>query len=398
MGGNDKKQIVLVVDDKPENIRILTSLLKGKYRVMAATGGQKALEIASSETVPDLILLDVMMPKMDGHEVCRRLKADEKTREIPVIFITAMSEVKDETQGFELGAVDYIAKPFNPTIVDARVRTHLDLKEKNEIIKQEREQLATAHRQLSKAMSRVQADIQLAADVQRAMLPREEERPFPQALTIVSRYSPEMDVGGDFFDFKAIDDRHAGIILADVCGHGLQAAFITGLIKTSFELAGETRLRPVEFATNLNKTLYQLTPPNSFATVAYCVYNTEEKKLCYFNAGHAPLPILISPEGETRPISNKTNIMLGIAETESFAEEEFPISPGTKLLLATDGLVDALDSKGDSFGYERLMEIVRANAQASAGELDRAVFEELTQFTGNAEQNDDIATISIEFH
>jgi len=123
---NPVRQTILVVDDTPDNILILVDLLKDLFRVKVANGGARALDIAFSGEPPDLILLDVMMPEMDGYEVCRRLKADEATREIPVLFVTAMGEVQDEARGFALGAVDYITKPYSPALVLARVRTQLE--------------------------------------------------------------------------------------------------------------------------------------------------------------------------------------------------------------------------------------------------------------------------------
>ncbi len=117
---------VLVVDDTPENIDILVETLKHKYQLRAATNGERALEIVQ-RTPPDLILLDIMMPGIDGFEVCRRLKADITTRHIPIIFITAKIGIEDELRGLELGAVDYITKPISPPVVQARVRTHLAL-------------------------------------------------------------------------------------------------------------------------------------------------------------------------------------------------------------------------------------------------------------------------------
>ena len=114
------KSRILIVDDTPANIKILTELLRKDYLLSVATSGADALEIARSKDRPDLVLLDIMMPEMDGYEVCRRLKADPAMRDVPVIFVTAMSEVDDETKGFSLGAVDYITKPFRPPIVQAR--------------------------------------------------------------------------------------------------------------------------------------------------------------------------------------------------------------------------------------------------------------------------------------
>jgi putative two-component system response regulator len=122
---------ILVVDDTPLNISVLTEILRGDYRVLAAVNGEQALKIARADPPPDLILLDVMMPGMSGHEVCQRLKAESSTRKIPVIFVTAMNQVEDEAQGFALGAVDYITKPVSPPIVQARVKTHLALHDQN---------------------------------------------------------------------------------------------------------------------------------------------------------------------------------------------------------------------------------------------------------------------------
>ena len=121
-------QKVLIVDDTPENIQILMDTLKDSYAIVAATNGEKALRLAVKEPKPDIILLDVMMPGMDGYEVCQVLKKDPETKDIPVIFVTALSEAGDEARGLELGAVDFITKPFNPYLVKQRVNNHLDLK------------------------------------------------------------------------------------------------------------------------------------------------------------------------------------------------------------------------------------------------------------------------------
>jgi diguanylate cyclase (GGDEF)-like protein len=129
-----KKRKVLIVDDMPINIQVLAGALKADYHVKVATSGEKAIQIAFSEDAPDLILLDIMMPEMDGYEVLRRLKESDRTQNIPVIFVTAKGEVEDEQKGLELGAVDYIAKPFHPSIVQARVKTQMNLIHKTEML------------------------------------------------------------------------------------------------------------------------------------------------------------------------------------------------------------------------------------------------------------------------
>ena len=128
------RDVVLVVDDTPQNLSLMSNLLRDDYRVLVANHGERAIAIAQGDSPPQLILLDVMMPEIDGFTVCRRLKADPATRDIPVIFLTARSEVEDEQQGFDAGGVDYITKPISPPIVLARVRTHLQLKRARDIL------------------------------------------------------------------------------------------------------------------------------------------------------------------------------------------------------------------------------------------------------------------------
>jgi putative two-component system response regulator len=149
---------VLVVDDTPENIHVLSGVLQEEYSVRVATSGEKAIAAARADPQPDLILLDVKMPVMDGYEVCRRLKNDYQTQRIPVIFVTALGESEDEARGFELGAVDYIVKPINPAIVRARVRTHVQLYDQKrhllELVQQRTRELEDTRLQIIRRLGR----------------------------------------------------------------------------------------------------------------------------------------------------------------------------------------------------------------------------------------------------
>lgn len=152
------KQSILVVDDTPDNIELLSEVLKDEYRVRVATSGEKALKIAYSDEPPDLILLDIMMPGLSGLEICRRLKANPDRRRIPIIFVTAMSSIEDEALGFKTGAVDYISKPISPPIVRARVRTHLALydqtRELERMVQQRTWELLTTRQQIIRRLGR----------------------------------------------------------------------------------------------------------------------------------------------------------------------------------------------------------------------------------------------------
>jgi putative two-component system response regulator len=159
MGDQDLiRPTVLVVDDTPENIHVLSGVLQEEYAVRVATSGEKAIAAARADPQPDLILLDVKMPVMDGYEVCRRLKNDYHTQRIPVIFVTALGEAEDEARGFELGAVDYIIKPINPAIVRARVRTHVQLYDQKrhllELVQQRTRELEDTRLQIIRRLGR----------------------------------------------------------------------------------------------------------------------------------------------------------------------------------------------------------------------------------------------------
>ncbi|MDB5810865.1 MAG: adenylate/guanylate cyclase, partial [Betaproteobacteria bacterium] len=136
------RQTILIVDDTPQNIELLSEVLGADYRIKAATSGERALKIIEAESPPDLILLDIMMPGLSGYDVCERLKANPATRAIPVIFVTAMDEVRDETKGLALGGVDYITKPIIASIVHARVKTHLTVYNQRREIEAQTRQLS----------------------------------------------------------------------------------------------------------------------------------------------------------------------------------------------------------------------------------------------------------------
>ncbi len=150
----DTRPTILVVDDTPENLALMSGLLRERYRVKVANSGERALRVATSDAQPDMILLDIMMPGIDGYEVCRQLKAEARTRDIPVIFLTAKSEVEDETHGLELGAVDYITKPISPPVVLARVKAHLTLKANLDLL---RHKSATLQEDLDRRTAEVAA-------------------------------------------------------------------------------------------------------------------------------------------------------------------------------------------------------------------------------------------------
>src|SRR6201998_740417 len=175
------QKLILIVDDTPVNIGVISGALKDSYKTKVATNGEKALALASAEEKPDLILLDIMMPGMDGYEVCSRLKSDPATREIPVIFLTGQTAAEDETRGFEVGAVDYVHKPFSPAVVQAPVRSHIFLRE--------------ARAQLASQLLALNNELEMARQTQIFTLPH--SIPKLLGLDIAAHYLPMTSVAGD---------------------------------------------------------------------------------------------------------------------------------------------------------------------------------------------------------
>ena len=151
-----EQELILVVDDQPDNLMLMSELLMDRYQVRVAGSGAKALRLMQSDPRPDLVLLDIMMPEMDGYEVCRQLKADPATRDIPVIFLTGMVNASDEQKGLDLGAVDYITKPISPPVTLARIRAHLNLKANADFLRDKSEYLELEVRRRARELQAIQ--------------------------------------------------------------------------------------------------------------------------------------------------------------------------------------------------------------------------------------------------
>src|SRR5271154_1448303 len=267
MSGEAKK-VILLVDDTPANIQIALAILKEHYQVRVATNGAKALELAVGDPAPDLILLDVMMPGIDGFEVCERLKASEATREIPVIFLTGQTEIEDETRGFEVGGVDYIHKPFSPAVMKARVNTHLVLR--------------GVRQQLAKQLETIKGELETARRIQLSILPQ--QMPKVAGLDIAARYIPMTEVAGDFYDFIVVDDKRLGAFVGDVSGHGMPAALISSMLKIALAAQAPVASEPAQVMAGLNLALCGKFKGH-FVTAAYIYIDTEKKILRYAGAG-----------------------------------------------------------------------------------------------------------------
>jgi len=375
----DAKKVILVVDDAPANIQIALAILKESYQVRVATNGAKALELAANEPVPDLVLLDVVMPGMDGFEVCTRLKDDPKTKDIPVIFLTGQTEIEDETRGFEVGGVDYIHKPFSPAVMKARVNTHL-------VLRGVREQLAAQ-------LKTIRTELETARRIQMSILPQ--QMPKIAGLEIAARYIPMTEVAGDFYDFIVVDEKRLGTLVADVSGHGMPAALISSMMKIALAAQAPNASDPAAVLAGLNKALcgkFQ----GHFVTAAYIYIDTEARTIRYAGAGHPPLVLKGRSSAEaTEALEN--GLFLGAFEHAAYSALELPFPEGTWAVLYTDGVPETASPSGEEFAGERLKTFAAANDGLAPDKFIDGLLAELARWSSNAEAEDDVTILAVHF-
>jgi len=383
-----KNAKVLVVDDEPRNVRLLSMILKTQgYDVLQGYSGEEALEKVETES-PDLILLDIMMPRMNGYEVCKRLREAEHTEAIPIVMITAMRGLEEKIKALDIGADDFISKPFDKLEVLARIRTLLRVKYLHD-------ELVSAQKKLEEQNKLLKDELEMAREVQQALLPKEME--MPQGLEFYHQYLPTLDVGGDFFDIAKISPSSIGVFIADVMGHGAQPALITVLIKTLLsELVHEWQ-NPAGLLSELNQRYNALVRQMGIFTSAfYLTIDVNKQKVVFSNAGHPP-PLLICKENlELNELPKESGLALGLAGDYNYQNHERKLKKGDTIFLYTDGLFDVKNQNGKVFGLENLKSIVANNLKLKNTILIQTIVDTIREFTGNINTNpDDITVLTV---
>jgi len=376
------QKLILIVDDTPINIGVISGALKNSFATKVATTGERALAIASGKEKPDLILLDVMMPEMDGDEVCRRLKANPDTRDIPVIFLTSQTEAEDETKGFEVGAVDYIHKPFSAAVVKARVRTHLMLRE--------------AHAQIARQLVEINTELEMARQIQLSILPS--STPKIAGLDIAARYIPMTSVAGDFYDFIVVDGSRIGILIADVSGHGLPAALIASMLQVALTAQARHASEPAKVLAGLNQALCGKFQHN-FVTAAYVYVDLEKSTISYAGAGHPPLLLWRKSTGAASQLL-ENGLVMGQFDEAIYDSLEVPIEVGDRFVLYTDGILETNNPAKEEFGTARFMQFMETSNNLKAGPFADALLLELARWLEQPPgegHKDDISLLTVDF-
>lgn len=377
---------ILIVDDEPFNVDYLEQELADlDYETISAVNGSDALDKVRSG-LPDLILLDIMMPVMDGFEVLSRLKGAQSTRDIPVIVISAASDLNNMVRGIKLGAEDYLPKPFEPALLHARISSSLEKKRLRDL-----EQLYL------KSMER---ELEIGREIQAGFLPA--ELPRVDGWEIAAHFAAAHEVAGDFYDaFCLGPEEPICLVIADVCDKGVGAALFMTLFRSllrftigAAELLGvHSPSAKLERAVMLTNDYVAVTHDQAtmFATVFIGLLDPKDGRLTYINAGHER-PV-VARSSRVCASLKPTGPVIGLFPDQAYRLESVELLPGDLFFAFTDGAPDALDAAGNCFGEERLVSLLATDVSAEA--LLQDIADQLHGHIGDARQFDDLTMLAV---
>jgi phosphoserine phosphatase RsbU/P len=368
---------VLLVDDAKANLDILVEGLKSDHKLSLALNGEMALQIAA-RTPPDLVLLDIVMPGLDGYEVCRRLRQMPETAEVPIMFLSSLEEVQNKTRGFEAGANDYLTKPFEMLEVKARVRSLLKAKAYSDAVK---EQMAS--------------ELRVAREIQMGMLPHDfaaVEQAYQIGLGAV--LEPAREVGGDLYGLCAVSPERLVVFVGDVSGKGIPASMFMVRTISLAQLLARDISEPERILARLNNELAADNPSGMFVTFLCGVFEPASGRLVLANAGHCR-PVLL-PNGQApRWAVKNLGTALGFEPGLEFERTELTLNAGDALILYTDGVSEAFNPQEECYGTDRLLVDAGAVAGQSASAMTKGLLQKVRAFAGSAPQSDDIAILAL---
>lgn len=366
---------ILVVDDTPANIELLDNLLRVEgFETLTAENGESARALAS-KAQPDLILLDVVMPGESGFETCAKLKSDPDTVDIPIIFLSALDDVKSKVNGFKVGGVDYVSKPVHGEEVLARVRVHLRIRESNRL-------LAREH----------QSRLEEFRSAQQAILVKPED--CPEASFAVC-YLPLEGASGDFYDVVEIDHDLHGYFVADVSGHGVSAAFLTSAIKALLRQYSGPLFSPEDTMRGVDRVMRQMLGEEQYLTACFALLNRRTRRLSVVSAGHPPMVIVRA--NKTVELVEMKSDPLGIFSSLVLQRQDLRLSPGDRLYLYSDGLIELKAGGSRKLGIEVLSQACIENHAVPLCLAPNEILNMVRKNHESAEAQDDLLLLAVEF-
>ena len=367
--------LILIVDDNPANVEILQMrLMANSYDVITATDGEMGLSMAR-EKLPDLILLDIMMPRMDGFEVCRQIRGDLTLPFMPIILVTAKTDSKDVVAGLEAGGDEYLTKPVDHAALVARVKSMLRIK--------------SLHDTVLEQSTELKKQLKTATKIQTLFWPEIPELEAGGNIWAVS--IPASYVGGDLYDVIKLPDGSLLAYVADVSDKGVPAALIMAAL--SSKIRSESRIHNDidQLLSAINSSMYNLISEEGFfATIVIVRFWPQSGKMQLALGGHLqPLWVVKDCLGDMPQLNG---VSLGITSNANYDKKEITLSPGESILLYSDGLIEAENEKQELFGNERLIRYVKGKKNGHIGE---GLLDEIRKWRGTAAINDDLTLLEI---
>ena len=370
---------VLIVDDVKANVDVLVKALSNDYKLSVALGGEQALE-AVRRSPPDLILLDIVMPDVDGYEICRRLRATEATRELPIMFLSSLEDVKDKTRGFEVGGNDYLTKPFEILEVKARVRSLLKAKAYADAVK------AAAER-----------DLRIAREIQMGLLPADiGSQVKGTGLDVHAVLEPARQVGGDLFEVLRLAPDRVLVAVGDVSGKGIPAALFMAVVMTLLRSLARQG-HPLEtILRQLNDELLEQNPRGMFVTLQCLLFDLGSRRVTCASAGHHAAVRMTAGQPPEMTFTS-SGAVLGLLPGGEIPSESCELHSGDSFVLFTDGVSEAFNADEELFGDERLLGYLKGSDGRSARDVATGVLDAVRRYAGSAPQSDDITVVTIRY-
>ncbi|HEX6811259.1 MAG TPA: fused response regulator/phosphatase [Planctomycetota bacterium] len=368
---------ILIVDDAKANVDVLVEALRGEYKLSVALNGESALRMIE-KAPPDLVLLDIVMPGIDGYEVCRRLRAAAPTRELPVMFLSALEDVANKARGFEVGANDYLTKPFEILEVKARVHSLLKAKAWSDAVKE-----------------KIASELQVAREIQLGILPSDiAASTNGTGLEIEAFLEPAREVGGDLYEVLRTEDGRVLVLVGDVSGKGIPAALFMAVTMTLVRTLGRQFHEPDRIVREVSDALARQNPRDMFVTLLCAIYDPREGVVSCASAGH-PSPVLLSATRPPELPVAKPAGLAGLAVGLQVPCTKIALGKGETLVLYSDGVTEAFDTSGQLFGEEGLVAHLAASPGRTARETVDGIAGAIRRFAGAEPQSDDIAILAV---
>jgi serine phosphatase RsbU (regulator of sigma subunit) len=370
---------ILIVDDVKSNVDILVEALRDEYKLGVALDGAAALR-SVEKSPPDLVLLDIVMPGLDGYEVCQQLRAHESTREVPVIFLSSLEDVKNKAHGFEVGGNDYLTKPFEVLEIKARVRSLLKAKAYADAVRE--------------AMAR---DLRIAREIQMGFLPASlADVTKGTGLDVHAVMEPASQVGGDLYEVLRASDQRVVVALGDVSGKGIPAALFMAVAVTVLRTLARQIAEPDEILSRLNDELAAQNPRGMFVTLQCLVFDLAQRRVSCAGAGHHQLAV-VSRGRPPRLACPSSGRPAALSPSNPVERETLSLTPGDTFVLFSDGVSEAMNLDEDFYGEERLLAVLAASSGATAAETVTRVLADVRAFTAGAKQSDDITVLAAQY-